>query len=40
VQPGTVWIPEGLPGAPVSALLDGNLGERVSVESVATAVIA
>jgi hypothetical protein len=24
VQPGTAWIPESLPGAPVGALLNGS----------------
>jgi NADH-quinone oxidoreductase subunit G len=32
VQPGTAWIPESLPGAPVGALLNGNVVQRVKVE--------
>ena len=34
VQPGTVWIPESLPGAPVGALLNGSPVERVQVTAV------
>jgi len=32
VQPGTAWIPESLPGAPVGALLNGGYGQRVRLE--------
>ena len=32
VQPGTAWIPESLPGAPVGALLNGSYTQRVKVE--------
>ena len=32
VQPGSAWIPESLPGAPVGALLNGNVVQRVKVE--------
>jgi NADH-quinone oxidoreductase chain G len=33
VQPGTAWIPESLPGAPVGALLNGREVEFVRVEA-------
>ncbi|GIV77136.1 NADH-quinone oxidoreductase subunit NuoG [Litorilinea aerophila] len=33
VQPGTVWIPESLPGAPVGALLNGSDVETVRVKT-------
>lgn len=32
VQPGTAWIPESLPGAPVGALLNGSHTQWVKVE--------
>ena len=32
VQPGSAWIPESLPGAPVGALLNGSVVQRVKVE--------
>jgi anaerobic selenocysteine-containing dehydrogenase len=32
VNPGTAWIPESLPGAPVGALLNGSANQRVRVE--------
>ncbi len=32
VKPGTVWIPESLPGAPVGALLNGSDVEHVRIE--------
>ncbi|MCX6045347.1 MAG: NADH-quinone oxidoreductase subunit NuoG [Chloroflexi bacterium] len=32
VQPGTAWIPESLPGAPVGALLNGSDIEHVRVQ--------
>lgn len=32
VKPGTVWIPESLPGAPVGALLNGSEVEHVRIE--------
>ncbi len=32
VQPGSAWIPESLPGAPVGALLNGSVTQRVKVE--------
>ena len=32
VQPGTAWIPESLPGAPVGALLNGSDVEHVKVQ--------
>jgi NADH-quinone oxidoreductase subunit G len=31
VQPGTVWIPESLPGAPVGSLLNGSPVEQVEL---------
>lgn len=31
VQPGTAWIPESLPGAPVGSLLNGSNVENVSI---------
>ena len=34
VQPGSAWIPESLPGAPVGALLNGSVVQRVKVEKV------
>ncbi len=34
VRPGTVWIPESLPGAPVGALLNGRPAVRVAVKAV------
>jgi predicted molibdopterin-dependent oxidoreductase YjgC len=33
VKPGTAWIPESLPGAPVGALLNGRDVERVQVQA-------
>jgi NADH-quinone oxidoreductase chain G len=32
VQPGTVWIPESLPGAPVGTLLNGSVHQHVRIE--------
>ena len=32
VKPGTAWIPESLPGAPVGALLNGSTQQRVRIE--------
>ncbi len=32
VQPGTAWIPESLPGAPVGALLNGSDIEHVKIQ--------
>lgn len=32
VQPGTAWIPESLPGAPVGALLNGSDGALVTIQ--------
>jgi predicted molibdopterin-dependent oxidoreductase YjgC len=32
VNPGTAWIPESLPGAPVGALLNGSVNQRVRIE--------
>ncbi len=32
VQPGTAWIPESLPGAPVGTLLNGSAVQRVRIE--------
>jgi predicted molibdopterin-dependent oxidoreductase YjgC len=32
VQPGTAWIPESLPGAPVGALLNGSVVQGVKIE--------
>ncbi|MEZ4633829.1 MAG: molybdopterin dinucleotide binding domain-containing protein [Caldilineaceae bacterium] len=32
VQPGTAWIPESLPGAPVGALLNGRVVQGVKIE--------
>jgi len=32
VQPGTAWIPESLPGAPVGALLNGSDVEHVQIQ--------
>jgi NADH-quinone oxidoreductase chain G len=32
VQPGTAWIPEGLPNAPVGILLNGRTTQRVMIE--------
>ncbi|MBI3958675.1 MAG: NADH-quinone oxidoreductase subunit NuoG [Chloroflexi bacterium] len=32
IQPGSAWIPESLPGAPVGALLNGSVVQRVKVE--------
>jgi predicted molibdopterin-dependent oxidoreductase YjgC len=32
VQPGTVWIPESLPGAPVGTLLNGTVHQHVRIE--------
>ena len=32
VQPGSAWIPESLPGAPVGALFNGSVTQRVKVE--------
>jgi NADH-quinone oxidoreductase subunit G len=34
VQPGSAWIPESLPGAPVGALLNGSVVQRVKIEKV------
>jgi anaerobic selenocysteine-containing dehydrogenase len=31
VRPGSAWIPEGLPGAPVGALLNGSEAVLVTV---------
>ncbi len=35
VQPGSAWIPESLPGAPVGALLNGSVTQRVKIEKAA-----
>jgi predicted molibdopterin-dependent oxidoreductase YjgC len=32
IRPGSVWIPESLPGAPVGALLNGSDVEEVVIE--------
>jgi formylmethanofuran dehydrogenase subunit D len=32
VRPGTAWIPESLPGAPVGALLNGSTLAAVNIE--------
>ena len=32
VKPGTAWIPESLPGAPVGALLNGSAVTTVTIE--------
>lgn len=32
VKPGTIWIPESLPGAPVGTLLNGRVVEHVRIE--------
>ncbi len=39
VRPGTVWIPESLPDAPVGTLLDGRATERVTVQPAPDAVL-
>jgi hypothetical protein len=31
VKPGTAWIPESLPGAPVGALLNGSIVANVFI---------
>jgi formylmethanofuran dehydrogenase subunit D len=31
IKPGVAWIPESLPGAPVGALLNGDVGVQVVV---------
>jgi predicted molibdopterin-dependent oxidoreductase YjgC len=33
VLPGTIWIPESLPGAPVGVLLDGSAATTVAVQT-------
>jgi predicted molibdopterin-dependent oxidoreductase YjgC len=33
IQPGTAWIPESLPGAPVGALLNGGDVEHVKIQN-------
>ncbi|MBX2999287.1 MAG: NADH-quinone oxidoreductase subunit NuoG [Caldilineaceae bacterium] len=32
IQPGTAWIPESLPGAPVGTLLNGSVNQHVRIE--------
>ena len=33
IQPGTVWIPESLPGKPVGALLNGSQVAAVNIQA-------